>query len=129
MRDICDRKIIEEALRQSEKCFRLAFEDAAIGMARVSLDGNFIEVNRTLCDITGYSEIELLRSNFQHITHPEDHDYDWEKANQLCSLSSAILPKLMPPTPARKANRAGPGHQQHPRIGQHVLRYASSLNT
>ncbi len=85
VRDISDRKAMEEALRQSEERFRLAFEDAAIGMALVCLDGNFIEVNRALCDITGYCEAELLQSNFQQITHPEDHNSDWEKTNQLLS--------------------------------------------
>ena len=88
IRDISDRKAMEEALRQSEERFRLAFEDAAIGMALVSLDGNFIEVNRALCDITGYCEAELLQSNFQQITHPEGHNSDWEKTNQLLSKQS-----------------------------------------
>ena len=48
----------------------------------------FIEVNRALCDITGYSEAELLQSNFQQITHPEDHNSDLEKTDQLLSKQS-----------------------------------------
>jgi PAS domain S-box-containing protein len=91
VRDISDRKIIEEALRQSEERFRLAFEDAAIGMALVALDGTFIDVNRALCDITGYSEVELLQLTFQHITHPDDHDSDVKKTDQLLSKQSCSI--------------------------------------
>ncbi len=83
VRDISDRKTIEEALRQSETRFRLAFEDAAIGMTLVSLEGKFVQVNRALCDITGYSEAELLQLNFQQITHPDDLNADLDNIQQL----------------------------------------------
>jgi len=56
--------------------FRSAFETAGHGMAIVALDGRFIEVNRALCDLLGYSETELLESNFQTVTHPEDLEAD-----------------------------------------------------
>jgi PAS domain S-box-containing protein len=88
VRDISDRKTIEEALRQSEARFRLAFEDAAIGMALVSLKGQFIQVNRVLCDITGYGEAELLQKTFQQITHPDDLNADLEKTQQLLAKQS-----------------------------------------
>jgi diguanylate cyclase (GGDEF)-like protein/PAS domain S-box-containing protein len=41
-------------------------------MALVSTEGGWQRVNHSLCDILGYAEDELLRSNFQTITHPED---------------------------------------------------------
>ncbi len=56
--------------------FRSAFETAAHGMAIVALDGGFIEVNRALTDILGYSEAEFRQRNFQSITHPDDLDAD-----------------------------------------------------
>jgi diguanylate cyclase (GGDEF)-like protein/PAS domain S-box-containing protein len=49
-----------------------AFDQAAIGMALVGLDGNWIRVNPAVCHIIGYSEQELLAANFQGITHPDD---------------------------------------------------------
>lgn len=70
--DITERKRSEEALRQSEERFHLAFENAAIGMALVSLDGNWLQVNRSLCEMLGYSEQELLAKTFQSVTHPDD---------------------------------------------------------
>ena len=61
-----------EALRSSEEKFRSAFDYATIGMAIVSPEGRWLQVNRSLCEIIGYSESELLASNFQEIAHAED---------------------------------------------------------
>jgi PAS domain S-box-containing protein len=66
------RKQAEEALRESEERFHQAFENAAIGMALVSLDGRWLQVNRSLCEMLGYSEQELLALTFQAVTHPGD---------------------------------------------------------
>ena len=54
--------------------FQSAFEYAAIGMALVAPDGAFLRVNHSLCQITGYTEAELLERTFQDITHPDDLD-------------------------------------------------------
>lgn len=59
------------ALRESEERFRSAFDHAA-GMALVATDGNWIKVNNSLCEMVGYSEQELLATNFQAITHADD---------------------------------------------------------
>jgi diguanylate cyclase (GGDEF)-like protein/PAS domain S-box-containing protein len=66
---------MDEAHRHSgetSKRFQLAFESGVSGMALVSSDGSFIQVNNALCEITGYSEDELLATSFQAITHPDD---------------------------------------------------------
>ncbi|MBV8855497.1 MAG: EAL domain-containing protein [Acidobacteria bacterium] len=60
------------ALRESEERFRSAFDYAAIGMALVSAEGRWLQVNRSLCDILGYDEQELLGMTFQEITHPDE---------------------------------------------------------
>ena len=52
--------------------FRSAFDHAAIGMALVSSEGRWLQVNRSLCDILGYAEHDLLSTDFLGITHPED---------------------------------------------------------
>ncbi|HEX8352756.1 MAG TPA: EAL domain-containing protein [Pyrinomonadaceae bacterium] len=61
-----------EALRASEERFRSAFDNATIGMAVVSLQGRWLQVNRSLCEIVGYSEGELLESDVQRVTHRDD---------------------------------------------------------
>ncbi|OBY78179.1 PAS domain-containing sensor histidine kinase [Paenibacillus sp. KS1] len=52
--------------------FDLAFNNASIGMAIVSLEGRFMKANHALCDMIGYTECELLSLDYQHITHPDD---------------------------------------------------------
>lgn len=74
---------IEEALRESEERFRGAFESAAIGMALVGQDGRWLKVNRSLCQITGYTEQELLGLTFQDITHPDDLEADLALVQQM----------------------------------------------
>lgn len=59
-------------LAASEERFRQAFESAGIGMALVALDGRWLRVNRSFCEIVGYSEARLLNKTFQDITHPGD---------------------------------------------------------
>ena len=83
MRDISERKQAEAALRESEQCFFGAFEYAAIGMALVAPDGRWLKVNRSLCEIVGYSESELLASTFQAITHPDDLEADLNYMQQM----------------------------------------------
>lgn len=81
--DITEQLKAEQALQESEARFAGAFEYAAIGMALVSPDGRWLKVNASVCNISGYSESELLALTFQDITHPDDLDVDLEKVNQL----------------------------------------------
>ena len=70
--DITERKRAEEELRASEERFRNAFAHAATGMALTDLDGRFLEVNQAFCQITGYTERELVARDFPSITHQDD---------------------------------------------------------
>jgi PAS domain S-box-containing protein len=72
VRNATERHRAASKLRDSEQQFRVAFTHSSIGMALVSLDGHFLQVNGTLCRILGYSETELLSTKFQSLTVPED---------------------------------------------------------
>jgi PAS domain S-box-containing protein len=67
----------------SDSLFQSAFEFAAIGMALVSPEGKWLRVNRAICEITGYTEAELLARTFQDITHPEDLEADLENVRKM----------------------------------------------
>lgn len=73
------------ALQSSENRFRLAFEEAAIGMALIAPDGRWLRVNRAICNIVGYSKSELLKMDFQTITHPDTLEQDLSYVQQMLS--------------------------------------------
>lgn len=77
-----ERRRAEEALRAGEERFRGAFDHAPIGMALVSLDGRWLRVNRAVCDILGYTQEELLATDFQTLTHPDDLGADLHLVQQ-----------------------------------------------
>ncbi|MEH1988655.1 PAS domain S-box protein [Nostoc sp.] len=81
--DVTAAKQTEVALRESEERFRAMFNQAAVGIALVALDGQFLQVNPALCEITGYSLEELIQMNFQEITHPDDLEVDLENAGRV----------------------------------------------
>ena len=83
VRDISERKRIDWALQESEERFRLAIEDAPVGIALVALDGHFVRVNRAFCEIVGYTPDDLMGLTIQDITHPDDLDTDRAAAGQL----------------------------------------------
>lgn len=83
LHDISMRKQAEEKLRISEEAFRGNFENAAIGMAILDLNGQWLEVNDRLCKIVGYPPEELKKLTFQDITHPDDLEADLGLLNEL----------------------------------------------
>jgi hypothetical protein len=70
--DVTRRKRAEEALRKSEALFRLAFDNANIGMCLVDLQGRLTKVNPRFCKMFGYSEEELAGMSLIELTYPED---------------------------------------------------------
>lgn len=72
-----------EKLERSETLFRNAFENAPIGVALVSLDGHWLQVNQALCSMLGYRPEELLGRTFQEVTHPDDLAVDLELVSKV----------------------------------------------
>lgn len=81
--DITELRRAEESLKASEERFRNIFEHAPIGMALVSLEGYWLDVNQAVSDIVGYSQNELEQITFKDITHPDDLETDLGHVQQL----------------------------------------------
>ena len=75
-------------LRENEGRFRATFEQAAVGIAHIAPNGQWLRANTRLCDIVGYSREELLSRTFQDITHSEDVDAGVESVRQLLARES-----------------------------------------
>jgi diguanylate cyclase (GGDEF)-like protein/PAS domain S-box-containing protein len=72
-----------DALIASETRFTATFEQAAVGIAHVALDGTWLNVNRRCAEIVGYPKEELLGLKFSDITHPDDLLADWTLVREL----------------------------------------------
>lgn len=75
-KDITEKNAAEKELLKSEREFRGIFEQAAVGICYLSLEGRFIKTNNKFCQIVGYTKEELIDMNFKQITHPEDLEKD-----------------------------------------------------
>lgn len=69
--DISERKLAEIAVKESEEKFRNYIGHAPDGVFVTDEKGNYLEVNKAACQITGYSEAELLNMTVLNITSPE----------------------------------------------------------
>jgi diguanylate cyclase (GGDEF)-like protein/PAS domain S-box-containing protein len=73
--DVTAQQRAEIALRSSEERFRLAFDNAPIGMALVSARpatlGRFLKVNYALCRLSGYALSDLLGADFRMLTESD----------------------------------------------------------
>lgn len=70
-RDISERKIMEQALKESEVKFREFFNNAGDAIAIHDMQGRFLEVNDIICRRLGYSRDELLEMNAGDVDEPE----------------------------------------------------------
>ena len=70
--DLTERRRVEKALVLERERFRVAFDSAPTGMALLSPEGRWLEVNPALCDLLGYVTDELSGLSFDELTHQDD---------------------------------------------------------
>ncbi|HWR57830.1 MAG TPA: PAS domain S-box protein, partial [Thermodesulfovibrionales bacterium] len=70
-RDITDRKLAEEALRESEEKFRALFESAKDGVILLSMNGDVLALNASFAKMHGYTTEEMLQMNLKDLDTPE----------------------------------------------------------
>ena len=81
--EIAERKQAEQWLLESEQRFRGYFEQGLVGMAILSSDLEWVEVNQRFCKLFGYSEEELQKKRWSELTHPEDRATEEEQFQQM----------------------------------------------
>jgi PAS domain S-box-containing protein len=81
-RDITSLKKAEEELRLSEERHRAIYDQAYIGISRISKMGRFLLVNERLCDMLGYNADELYKKTFYELgvqVEVEESLVDWDQ--------------------------------------------------
>jgi PAS domain S-box-containing protein len=89
--EIAERKRGEEALRRSQQRLSAIFNQAAVGIAQVGMDGQYLLVNQKLCDILGYTREELLEQTFQDLMHPDDQEANLKYSRQILSSEVSVV--------------------------------------
>ena len=51
---------------------REAFDQSGVGLTLISLEGEYLIVNRAFCELSGYSKEDLVGRTFRMLTHPDD---------------------------------------------------------
>ena len=73
--DITERKVAEEALRESEEKYRSLFEDSSHGIFITAKDWTLIDANQSLLDLFGYTKDEMFGTSVIKLyPNPEDRN-------------------------------------------------------
>jgi PAS domain S-box-containing protein len=78
-----DRKRAEEALRESQENLARTEQFSLVMETHTDLEGRWLKVPPTLCELLGYTEEELLGHRFHELTHPDDAEADWNQCSRL----------------------------------------------
>ena len=92
VKDITEQKKLEIALEESERWYRLVFDNTPIGIGFASVQGKVINVNKAMETITGYSSEEFERINVSDIyVNGADRDAFLHKLKQHGSVIDYLL--------------------------------------
>ncbi|HZI26544.1 MAG TPA: PAS domain S-box protein [Gemmatimonadaceae bacterium] len=76
IRDITERKRAQAAIAESEARYRAAFEQAAVGMVEVGLDGRYLRVNQAFAELVGRPASSIIGMTIAELSHPDDREAD-----------------------------------------------------
>jgi PAS domain S-box-containing protein len=90
LQDISDRKLAEQALRESEERFRHIFEGVQDAIFVETPTGEILDVNQRACEMFGYSRDEFLTKTVADLVPPGSRVV-YADANDPASLSSNLV--------------------------------------
>ncbi|MBT5541082.1 MAG: PAS domain S-box protein [Alphaproteobacteria bacterium] len=81
--NLLEKRKITESLKSSEERLARTEEFSLVMVTHVDLNGKWIKIPQTLCDLLGYTREELLNDKFKSVTHPDDFISDWSQCQQI----------------------------------------------
>ncbi len=81
--DLTEKRRISDNLKKSEERLKQTEDFSLVMTTHVGLDGKWLKVPPTLCDLLGYTREELLFKNFKSVTHPNDYLENWRQCQRL----------------------------------------------
>ncbi len=91
-RDVSERRLSDEALRESEERYRSLFDNASDSILTFTLDGTVTSVNRAYAKLTGWTTDELMGENWQTLIAPVDRERMAERTRR--ALAGEKLPSI-----------------------------------
>jgi len=94
IRDITDRKEVEEKLKASEANYRIIFDTAYDAIFVHDIDsGKILDVNQKMCEIYGYTREEVKQLSIEELSLGEP-PYDKEHAKQFIKKAVEDKPQI-----------------------------------
>jgi PAS domain S-box-containing protein len=78
-----EKQRVGESLREATEQLARTEVFSLVMVTRVGLDGRWLKVPPTLCELVGYTGAELLAGYSKDITHPDDFKADWRQRQRL----------------------------------------------
>jgi PAS domain S-box-containing protein len=85
-------RTLAQSIRHRDGELQRAFDSVSIGMALVSLDGRWLEVNETLCSMLGRERRELVGAPLQAVVHPDDQSRLRERISSRARMEGSSRP-------------------------------------
>jgi PAS domain S-box-containing protein len=92
-RELARVKQLMQELRESERRFRIAFDEAPIGMVLSTPEGLILDANQAFVDMLRYPLEELRSRSTSYFTHPDDIPRTGEFITVLADRAPAIIEK------------------------------------
>ncbi|MEP7254507.1 MAG: PAS domain S-box protein [Ferruginibacter sp.] len=93
--DITAMKKAELLLKENEEKYRTLIEQASDGIVITDLDGNILEVNNSICIMSGYSEQEMLGEHLYKFLPAEDATLNPIRINELMQGKSLLYERRL----------------------------------